>query len=453
MFSIRNWLIPTFANNYRAYLLTNKALVIYLLALIVINLFGAGLGISKSYALIDLERVIELHNRERVANGLGTLEPSYTLYRSALAKGEVMLEYDCWSHYCPEGTSPWEFFREEGYSYAFAGENLAEGFTDSETMMQAWMNSKSHRENVLKPEFTEIGVAMVIGDFQGIRDNAVVVVHFARPKANYESEKFPGAQREVAQSFNSGTVAITKPEPDSFVSDSTPEISGEAEEEVLVELGEEQGSVLPEGGIFTFESANALEDGPTQAKASNEFGEASVSFTIDTQAPEIDLSKAEKDPETGNVYLTFSESISSVDASVPVYRVTDKIWELELASANLEEINLTIADLAGNELASTIEKQQLDNLPEVQGDLYASPISSRELSGDLGDRLAGFSTGQIIVVAATLFMLLLFVLDWVVISKTKQRLVDRKRSRTQLHVAALGILLVVALIGNLSGNI
>ena len=89
-----------------------------------------------------------------------------------------MLAADCWSHYCPDNRSPWEYFDDVNYNYLFAGENLAEGFFLDEDAMVAWMNSPSHRENILKPEYKEVGFGVVHGNFQGQEDNTVIVAHF-----------------------------------------------------------------------------------------------------------------------------------------------------------------------------------------------------------------------------------------------------------------------------------
>jgi hypothetical protein len=106
-------------------------------------------------------------------------------------KGQVMLDNDCWSHYCPNGRSPWEFFKDAGYGFVFAGENLAEGFVNINNVMEAWMNSKTHRENLLNSSFNEVGFGIIKGSFQSNANNIIVVVHFGnsgQPKIDQSSE-------------------------------------------------------------------------------------------------------------------------------------------------------------------------------------------------------------------------------------------------------------------------
>src|SRR6185436_20656588 len=69
--------------------------------------------------------------------------------------------------------------------YIYAGENLAEGFDDNTTVMDAWMNSPTHKENILKPEFREIGIGGARGTYQGEQNNTIVVIHFGTQVNSY----------------------------------------------------------------------------------------------------------------------------------------------------------------------------------------------------------------------------------------------------------------------------
>jgi len=91
-----------------------------------------------------------------------------------------MAEHEYFSHYSPEGVSPWCWFDEAGYVYAHAGENLAIHFTDSTEVVEAWMDSPTHRENIVDPKYTEIGVGTARGEFDGY-DTVYVVQLFGAP--------------------------------------------------------------------------------------------------------------------------------------------------------------------------------------------------------------------------------------------------------------------------------
>jgi hypothetical protein len=80
-------------------------------------------------------------------------------------KGEDMVTKGYFAHNSPEGVTPWHWFQEAGYSFLYAGENLAINFTDAEDVEQAWLNSPKHRANILNASFQEIGIATVPGTY------------------------------------------------------------------------------------------------------------------------------------------------------------------------------------------------------------------------------------------------------------------------------------------------
>jgi uncharacterized protein YkwD len=149
---------------------------------VIVFAFNTFIPVSAGVSDISRENLLAQHNLIREDNNLNPLAVDDALSVAALNKAVAMLESDCWDHYCPNGVSPWDFFNEAGYLYVFAGENLAEGFINIESLMTAWMNSQTHRENILRPEFTEVGFGIVRGRYQGVDDNTIVVVHFGTPR-------------------------------------------------------------------------------------------------------------------------------------------------------------------------------------------------------------------------------------------------------------------------------
>lgn len=124
--------------------------------------------------------VVDLTNIERVQNNRAPLVRNPVLDAAAQRKAEDMAKYHYFSHYSPTGVSPWYWFDEVGYVYAHAGENLAVHFTDSKEVVDAWMNSPSHRENIVGPQYTEIGVGTAKGTYEGY-DTVFVVQLFGTP--------------------------------------------------------------------------------------------------------------------------------------------------------------------------------------------------------------------------------------------------------------------------------
>ncbi len=115
----------------------------------------------------DSQPLVRLTNISRSQAGLPTLTAAPLLVRAASLKATDMLERGYFSHVDPEGGEPWDWLDTVGYSYQFAGENLAIDFTNPESTFAAWMASPSHRRNILHPSFQEVGIATVHGTFEG----------------------------------------------------------------------------------------------------------------------------------------------------------------------------------------------------------------------------------------------------------------------------------------------
>ena len=110
--------------------------------------------------------VVELTNLERDRAGLPSLEWNETLAIEASWHAQDMAVRDYFGHYSPEGTSPSERARLAGYPGfdwgPFVGENIAKGLPTSEGVVQSWLNSEGHRQNLLLPDYREIGVGLSV---------------------------------------------------------------------------------------------------------------------------------------------------------------------------------------------------------------------------------------------------------------------------------------------------
>lgn len=124
--------------------------------------------------------VVQLTNDERADLSEAPLRRNATLDRAARLKAEHMARNGYFAHFAPDGTSPWHWFDEAGYVYAHAGENLAIHFTDSSEVVDAWMKSPKHRENIVNGLYSEIGVGTAKGKFEGF-DTVYVVQLFGTP--------------------------------------------------------------------------------------------------------------------------------------------------------------------------------------------------------------------------------------------------------------------------------
>jgi hypothetical protein len=123
-------------------------------------------------------------NRERSLQGLPEFGEDAELNAAAEAKVDDLFARQYFEHNSPTGEGPADLARVAGYDYIVIGENLALGnFEDDADLVTAWMNSPGHRANILHDEFTEIGVAVRQGTYQG-RTTWIAVQEFGRPKSD-----------------------------------------------------------------------------------------------------------------------------------------------------------------------------------------------------------------------------------------------------------------------------
>jgi len=111
--------------------------------------------------------VLELTNRERAKAGLGALAPDGPLAHAARAYCVDMAARAFYSHTSPEGTQPWDRAAAAGASKRSIGENIACGQRSPAEVVDGWMNSPGHRANILKADFTHLGVGFAGGGPSG----------------------------------------------------------------------------------------------------------------------------------------------------------------------------------------------------------------------------------------------------------------------------------------------
>lgn len=104
------------------------------------------------------ERLIARVNHHRETHGLGPLRSDARLAAAAQAHSETMLKMRCFAHSCEGEGDLGSRLERAGYRYRMAAENIAAGFDDPEVVVDRWMRSDSHRENMLLPGLTAAGV-------------------------------------------------------------------------------------------------------------------------------------------------------------------------------------------------------------------------------------------------------------------------------------------------------
>ncbi|MFA5532336.1 MAG: CAP domain-containing protein [Candidatus Shapirobacteria bacterium] len=187
-----HFFIPQEKNNHRAGLLRTNTLLIliafYLLNQSVVK-FVTFLkpGILGYSSEITVQKVLEQTNNQRQQLGLPALKYNATLSQSATQKAQDMFANNYWAHNSPSGKTPWDFFKTVGYKYSLAGENLARDFYDTDSLIKAWMNSPTHRANIVHQNYQEMGIGVVNGVLGEIK-TTLVVQHFGTP-VNFVASK------------------------------------------------------------------------------------------------------------------------------------------------------------------------------------------------------------------------------------------------------------------------
>ncbi len=174
-----HFFIPHESNNHRAKILhplfIGWSILVFVATQFLIpfvpNFTPAVLGYASS---ITPSEIVELTNQKRQESGVPVVKLDSTLTQAALAKGADMFARNYWAHVAPDGTQPWAFFVASGYQYRYAGENLARDFYNSKNVVDAWTNSKTHRENLLSNKYDDIGVAVIDGELDGVKTTLVV---------------------------------------------------------------------------------------------------------------------------------------------------------------------------------------------------------------------------------------------------------------------------------------
>lgn len=122
----------------------------------------------------------DLTNNERQSQNLSTLTTNPILNAAAEMKAEDMATKGYFAHTSPEGKTPWYWLSQVGYKYQYAGENLAINFSDSKDVADAWMASPTHKANIVKGNYTEIGTGIATGMYEG-RETIFVAQVYANP--------------------------------------------------------------------------------------------------------------------------------------------------------------------------------------------------------------------------------------------------------------------------------
>jgi len=184
---LKKYFIPHNENDHKPHFLRETSVFVVASAVVIsmfVTLLHSAVFLGSGFLASILPAVlVDLANQDRSIQGLMSLTVNPILTEAAQKKANDMAARGYFAHTSPSGVTPWFWFKNAGYQFTNAGENLAINFYDSKDIETAWMNSPGHRANILNKNFTEIGVAMAEGMYQG-RQTTFVVQMFGHPASS-----------------------------------------------------------------------------------------------------------------------------------------------------------------------------------------------------------------------------------------------------------------------------
>lgn len=280
---MKNWLkrhfIPHEGNDHRPHFLhrknTRQLIGVVLLFELVLFILPA-LNFARYFEELHLGAVMPgvlstLTNYERTSQNLPQLTESAILNEAARLKAEDMATKSYFAHTSPEGITPWYWLAKVGYNYTYAGENLAINFVDSEDVTEAWMNSPTHRANIVHRAYTEVGTGVAVGTYQG-HETVFVAQIYGNPRRINTSVATYVNTNPIPPRPASTNLAVNIPTPSRSVT-----VDPAAEVEETEVLGQNQAEV-----VATQKSSN--ENRVTQETIKNFFREAAASPRHTTNA-------------------------------------------------------------------------------------------------------------------------------------------------------------------------
>ena len=147
---------------------------------------------------IHVEQLLNSTNAKRQSLGLPPLALNAQLSAAAGNKAQDMFTKGYWAHNSPTGSTPWDFITGSGYRYTVAGENLAKNFSTSDAVVEAWMASPTHRDNIAKSSYREVGFAVVNGSLNG-EETTLVVQMFGASSGSIAAAPQPTRAPQVVQ--------------------------------------------------------------------------------------------------------------------------------------------------------------------------------------------------------------------------------------------------------------
>lgn len=181
----KKYFIPHPENDHKPHFFRTEATVFVLALVIFVELLFilpiVGIFTHSNYFAEILSAVlVDSANADRLKLSEQGLKINPALVAAAQLKANDMASKGYFAHVSPTGIDPWYWFKQAGYKYVRAGENLGVNFSDSKDLHTAWMNSPGHRANIVNANYSEIGIATAKGIYKG-QEAIFVVQLFGQP--------------------------------------------------------------------------------------------------------------------------------------------------------------------------------------------------------------------------------------------------------------------------------
>jgi hypothetical protein len=386
---LRNAFLPHEGNNFHPHLLRwpwVHALSAIVITVKVVAILGVSLYAGQAHqSSVTPSAITQLSNQARKAQGQAGLKTNSALTKAAQAKAKDMISNDYFAHISPKRVTPWYWFSQAGYRYTSAGENLAIDYVNSEDVIQAWLNSPSHRKNLLNSKYQDIGVAVATGEINGT--TSVIVVQMFGTPTKSTSKVVTTAPKQVpnvattkqqlaathpvvlGQSTPTSTLpqpTISSPMADSVVH-GAPTFVGLAEAGSTVVITEAskilESQTVPTNGVFSITLPPTLSDGrhvvTITSSARGQHTSTTLPIHIDQVAPQIDPEKSIILPSIiglGAYDVMVTPSVDTTNVQVVISGQSSVLQKndgtffgvVSTRPSTTSTVNTRLTDLAGN---------------------------------------------------------------------------------------------------------
>jgi uncharacterized protein YkwD len=132
-------------------------------------------------AIFTAEKLYLLINAYRKEKNLTPLKPSPELETSSHLKIKDMIAKNYWQHADPNNVESWPFFKQAGYEYEVAGENLSFAINSAWGVFSSWVQSPTHNEQLVTSKYEEMGVSIDCTTYADLAEQpCIVVLHLGK---------------------------------------------------------------------------------------------------------------------------------------------------------------------------------------------------------------------------------------------------------------------------------